>query len=111
MIRFRADNEIGAHDKDENINSLGVCLAGNFNLEYPTKEQELALTPLLADWCQKYTIPINRIDPHRMGDNTDCPGKNLPDDWARKLLLPAGPETRKEALQDVIKYINTKLNA
>lgn|SRR3990167_6958735 len=84
--RYRADNEIGAHDADENVNSLGVCLAGNFSIEHPSKAQTDSLRKQLAEWTLKYNIPINRIDPHRMGDTTECPGKLLSDNWARQLL-------------------------
>lgn len=90
IVRFRADNEIGAHDADENINSLGVCLAGNFSIEQPTPQQVAALTPLLREWCQKYNISPERIDPHRRGDTTECPGKLLPDNWARDLVRAPG---------------------
>lgn len=86
--RYRADNEIGAHDADENVNSLGVCLAGNFSLEHPTELQAESLRDVLLEWTGKYNIPITRIDPHRMGDTTECPGKLLPDEWARDLIKP-----------------------
>lgn len=111
VVRFRADNEIGAHDAGENINSLGVCLAGNFNLSKPTKEQETALTPLLRNWITKWQIPIERIDPHRMGDSTDCPGKLLPDDYVRKLLATEQKPNTEAVLLDVIKYIQSKIDA
>ncbi len=90
--RYRADNEIGAHDADENVNSLGVCLAGNFSLEHPSKEQEASLRKQLTEWTLKFNIPVTRIDPHRMGDTTECPGKLLRDDWARRILGCTGSQ-------------------
>src|SRR3990167_7397315 len=70
LFRYRADNEIGAHDEGENINSLGVCLAGNFSMQQPTKEQEQSFVKVLRDWILRYHIPVDRIEPHRSGDNT-----------------------------------------
>ncbi len=111
VVRFRADNEVGAHDYGENINSLGICLAGNFNSQHPTKEQETAFVKQLLEWKLKWNIPENRIDPHRIGDSTDCPGKLLPDDWPKQLLAKSGGASTKDILIDIIKYIETKLNA
>ena len=109
--RYRADNEIGAHDKDENINSLGIALAGNFNIERPTKEQELSFVMQLGRAMVRYKIPEERIEPHRIGDNTDCPGKLLPDDWAQQLLPHIEPADCRGMLQEIIKFVEAKLNA
>jgi hypothetical protein len=85
IFQYRNENEIGAHDKDENINSLGICLAGNFNRKLPTSEQEQSLAEILDKLITKYQIPLTRIEPHRWGDTTDCPGTMLIDDWAVKI--------------------------
>ena len=109
--RYRNDNEIGAHDAGENVNSLGVCLAGNFSISYPSREQQNVLAQQLRAWCALYNIPINRIDPHRMGDTTECPGKLLNDEFARLLLTNAPPINWNDVLDEVIKYIESKKNA
>lgn len=111
VFRFRNDNEIGAHDSGENINSLGICLAGNFSLEYPNEAQVAALTPLLRDWMQKYGISAERIDPHRMGDSTECPGKLLPDNWAANLLRPNPNQLLQTTLDDIIRFVEAKRDA
>ena len=111
ISRYRADNEIGAHDADENINSLGVAMSGNFSIEKPTKEQEYALRKQLIEWQLKWNIPITRIDPHRMGDSTECPGKLLSDNWARELLQVNETQETREVLEDIIKFCQDKLNA
>lgn len=64
-----------------NHNSLGVCLCGNFDDEYPTREQWLSLYSVLSEWCKKYKIdPIsNTILGHRdaPGETKTCPGDNV----------------------------------
>jgi len=110
IFRYRADNEIGAHDANENINSLGVCLAGNFNLTHPTKEQKDSLSRVIAVWRQLHNIPLNRIDPHRMGDATDCPGKLLPDTWARELITAPETQTIEKILREIIAFVESKLD-
>ena len=77
----RPEDEIGAHDKGENLNSIGICLAGNFNAFLPSEEQAAAAAKLVGEIRSRWPIPINRIEPHRWDDTTDCPGLNLPDNW------------------------------
>lgn len=87
FFQYRLETEIGAHDQGENINSIGIALAGNFNKELPTKEQEKALAALLEKIITHWKIPIQRIEPHRWGDSTDCPGWRLQDTWAQQIYL------------------------
>lgn len=77
----RQDTEIGAHDAGENSDSIGICLAGDFNKNMPTKEQEVAFKELWLRLIVGHKIPVLAIEPHRRDDTTDCPGKNLTDDW------------------------------
>lgn len=81
VFKAREENEIGAHDQGENIDSLGICLAGDFNKEMPTVAQTNAFRTLWLDIIIRLSIPILAIEPHRRDDSTDCPGKNLTDDW------------------------------
>lgn len=109
--RYRADNEIGAHDAGENINSLGVCLAGNFNIEHPTDLQIASLKDVLLDWIKRYGISVDRIDPHRMGDTTDCPGKLLQDNFARDLVKEKDKEDLLDWTIEQLGQILAKLRA
>lgn len=79
--KAREETEIGAHDQGENYGSIGICLAGNFNIEQPTKEQEEAAAEITDAILRRWNIPLTRIEPHRWGDQTDCPGKLLGDYW------------------------------
>lgn len=81
VIQCRKEDEIGAHDHGENINSIGICLAGNFSIRYPSKEALRAAVHLLWQIKQRHNIPITRIEPHRWDDDTECPGALLRDSF------------------------------
>lgn len=96
----RMDNEEGAHTIGYNEQSLGICLAGNFDVTMPTKEQIETLTNLLVIKSKQYAIPLENIVPHRFASPKTCYGKLLGDDWARKLLTP------KIGKSDILKQID-----
>ena len=77
----RQENEIGAHDSGENFNSIGICLAGNFNLRYPSELATASAALLVKQIRSRWPIPVTRIEPHRWDDNTSCPGQLLKDNW------------------------------
>lgn len=87
VLQAREENEIGAHDQGENINSIGICLAGNFNDKLPNDIQTIAASLLLGEIRSRWNIPLTRIEPHRWDDTTDCPGKLLPDIWLVRQYL------------------------
>jgi len=71
---------IGAHALHFNKNSVGICVAGNFELAKPNHKQMDSLKLLSAWLCQKYKInPLKKgaIVGHRDLNDTLCPGKNL----------------------------------
>lgn len=65
-------NKQGAHAKDRNENSLGICVTGNFEENYPKKEQILSLVNLVNGLKNKFNI--DNIERH----HGECPGKNFP---------------------------------
>lgn len=83
----RTENEIGAHDQGENLDSLGIGLSGNFNHQLPSKEQVVALVELLDEIFERVGIRLYDIEPHRQDDATDCPGTMLDDDWLIRTYL------------------------
>ena len=109
MFRYRRDDEFGAHDKDENINSLGVCLVGNFSIEKPTEKQEKMLIFCLDEWFRLYNLTLSNVEPHRKNDATECPGLLLADDWVMSLYEKRIKNIMKETLEDIIKYIQSKI--
>ncbi|PAB57032.1 N-acetylmuramoyl-L-alanine amidase [Anaeromicrobium sediminis] len=72
----RPENSIGAHCKDYNKVSLGICLQGNFQLEEVNKIQLDALIGLCQCLCDKYSI--STIKGHGELKSTSCPGLNFP---------------------------------
>ena len=72
---------VGAHAYGFNLDTIGICVSGNFNIGVPTKYQIESLANLLANICTDYGIPIDRE--HIVGHKelnvgqTDCPGHNL----------------------------------
>jgi N-acetyl-anhydromuramyl-L-alanine amidase AmpD len=87
----RAENEVGAHCYAQGMNfqSVGVCLAGNFEIEKPTKWQIYALRDLLRSICPKYNIKDCNIWFHRDFAATACPGRNLDRGFIRSLIKPS----------------------
>lgn len=83
----REETEIGMHDTGENGNSLGVCIVGNFNTRLPTEEQCAAAARLVAGIRALWKIPVTRFEPHRWDDDTDCPGRMMPDNWLAREYL------------------------
>lgn len=86
LTQGRKDNEEGAHTIGYNLKSLGICLAGNFDVTLPTEAQKVTLAKLLTDKTKQYAIPIEKVVPHRFASPKTCFGKLLPDDFARKLI-------------------------
>lgn len=79
----RDDEEEGAHVIGQNTQSIGIALAGNFDLETPSASQRVALVQLIDKLLFKFNIPANEIYPHRAFTQTKCYGIMLGDDWAR----------------------------
>lgn len=86
VVRARNDDEIGAHDTGENLDSLGICLVGDFTTKRPTFEQEATFKTLLRTLMFAHNITLNAIEPHRRDDSTECPGKAMPENWPLGLL-------------------------
>ena len=106
----RQDNEEGAHTIGRNNQSLGICLANNFDLTMPTEAQITTLKKLLIEKTKQYNIPASNIVPHRffatqtlqgkpfIKNDTEyatwdgckpyksCYGSKLSDNWARNLI-------------------------
>lgn len=92
VVRFRNDNEIGCHTFNFNKNTLGICLAGNFETETPLPNQQIAFHRQLKQWLELYNIKLENIKPHRFYRATACPGKKLYDTWAQEILNDPLPE-------------------
>ncbi|MGL4741023.1 MAG: peptidoglycan recognition protein family protein [Sarcina sp.] len=71
----RKEDVIGAHVKENNIDTLGICLEGNFEKNMPTEIQYEKTLNLLRYLTKKYNI--DKIEGHREYNETLCPGDNL----------------------------------
>ena len=80
--RGRPENMDGAHCYGFNKDNIGICVGGNFSIEYPTREQEIDLCKLLNDLDDKYIITIKH---HRDFKPTQCPGNLLSKEWHKNL--------------------------
>ncbi|MBR2215401.1 MAG: N-acetylmuramoyl-L-alanine amidase [Selenomonadaceae bacterium] len=73
---------VGAHAYGFNKESIGIALAGNFDIGRPTKEQIKTLKHLTAWLCQEYALDPTKkgtILGHRDLNETTCPGNALYD--------------------------------
>ncbi len=71
---------VGAHAYAFNESTVGICLSGSFEWEFPSYAQLESLTELLVSLCRIYGLKPNAdtITGHRdMNFDTACPGRNL----------------------------------
>lgn len=86
VTQGRLDTDEGAHTVGYNKQSIGICLAGNFDVTLPSKEQIDALKTLLVAKSNQYGISIDNIVPHRRFAAKSCYGRLLGDDWVKTLI-------------------------
>ena len=70
---------VGAHAREHNRDSIGICLVGNFNETSPTRKQIASLKDLLKKLLEDLSLSRSGILLHRdvPGCRTECPGDNL----------------------------------
>lgn len=102
LIQARLETELGQHTTGENLSSIGICFAGNFDIELPTAAQITTYTKLVDEIFSRYPlIPRTAIFPHRMYANKSCYGNLLDDAWGR--------ETYKKYKLNIIQKMLEKL--
>lgn len=74
VIKTREHDEEGAHTRGKNTESIGICLAGNFDLERPTEAQMNALDKLLGSLAIRYSVSEYTLAHHSDYADTHCPG-------------------------------------
>lgn len=119
----RPEHYHGAHaGKEWNNRSIGICLAGNFDVTLPVQEQVTSLKYLLQDILKRHpTIKKENILPHRKSGNTSksCYGRLLTDTWAKNLVedtsvttppicLPYQQATTQELISELLRRIMPK---
>jgi len=113
ITQGRADSDEGAHTIGYNNQSLGICLAGNFDATLPTQAQIDALKGLLLKKMSEYGITADKIVPHRKFASKTCFGKKLSDSWAADLVkvVPAVPVNGidKESVKKSLEIIDQEI--
>ena len=74
----RMPDEIGAHCRNRNLGSLGICVVGDYDKDILTLNHEKLLAKLVHWLILNYRIPFTEIYGHRDFDShKSCPGENL----------------------------------
>lgn len=91
----RLDSDIGAHTnqvvngKSMNVQSLGICIAFDGDVELPHPDDYTLLKTQVLTWQAQYDIPNERIYFHRhFATAKTCPGTLCTDAWLKALLAP-----------------------
>lgn len=105
IFKGRNNDMVGSHCYAHNTNSLGVCLAGNFEIENPTEEQVRSLKELVELLRSSYPN-IRTVQGHCHYNATACPGSHLKAfcvdndiflPMEKKALAKAAKQAKKEA--------------
>lgn len=67
-------DEIGAHSRGQNGNSLGICFVGNYDLVAPEDEMLVTGSNIIRLWMRLFDISIDEIYGHRDFSTKSCPG-------------------------------------
>jgi N-acetyl-anhydromuramyl-L-alanine amidase AmpD len=97
VTQGRAHSDVGAHTIGKNQSSIGVCLAGNFDVTDPSPAQIEALRALLKKLMSALLVTPNRIYPHRKFSNKTCYGNRLDNQWAAQLVMGEVDEAKLRA--------------
>jgi hypothetical protein len=93
----RPEHISGAHTINYNAKSIGICLTGNFDINLPTEEQELALIELVKDiYSRNGNLEIRE---HREFAKKTCPGSNLKPGYFAELIAKY-TEPKRELLDN-----------
>jgi len=103
-IRTRRDSEDGAHTFGHNEEGLGVCLAGNFKHEKPTKQQLHSLRKVTEMWQRNHDIPDENVKLHWEVRPTACPGVDL-----RYLMRTQNRHTRPSRVRRMSERVLSRL--
>jgi len=94
IVHTRAYSEEGAHTVGMNNSSIGVCLTGNFDVMYPTKEQLESFKKLWKEIKTAFpSLTVYDIVPHRTYSTKSCFGSKLSDDYFKGIVMESLPET------------------
>lgn len=112
IVPCRAMNEEGAHCIGQNTSSIGVNLAGNFDLTLPTQAQKNSFKKVFKLIQAAYpNITEHDIYPHRRYATKTCYGNNLSDTYFTELLKPTNDEEVLKVLRERIVQLTSQLKS
>ncbi|MGL4741193.1 MAG: N-acetylmuramoyl-L-alanine amidase [Sarcina sp.] len=85
VYRGRPENAVGAHAKDNNINTIGIAVEGDYEFENMPLKQKDAVINLGVYLRNKYSL--DKVEKHKDVNSTSCPGKNYPFESIKKNIL------------------------
>jgi N-acetylmuramoyl-L-alanine amidase len=88
VINGRSEEFWGAHVLNHNHNSIGICLIGNFDIDFPSEKQIETLLRLLSEKIEELNIFPENVLGHREFQDVKktCPGKNVDMNSIRKRI-------------------------
>lgn len=85
IVRGRALNEVGAHARGHNLDSIGICLVGR---DAYTIDQWHALKTLVSGLRQRFGPHIDVLGHYELNAAKTCPGFDVPSWLANGMEIP-----------------------
>lgn len=105
ITQTRAIREEGAHTIGYNKSDhIAICLAGDFSLEYPTKDQVTSLTKFIKEYPHREFKLHNELNMGRI-----CPGFNLNRGAINRMLNTQEDLNKEREIQEKINLITILL--
>ena len=76
----------GAHTKGHNLDSIGICFVGNFDITEPPLEQWIQGVALVRSLLEVFRLTPDDVYGHRVFADKSCPGNLFNMDKFRNLL-------------------------
>ena len=77
VVAGRHVNKTGAHCKNHNRGSIGICVTGNTSTVAPTTQQMESLWGKVKMIMEEYNLDRHNVYGHRDFGATECPGNYL----------------------------------
>jgi len=81
VAQGRPNNEVGAHVRGQNSNSLGICLIGKDTF---TSAQLISLKNLVQELIADFELDVSDVYGHRDFSTKECP--NISSSWLREIV-------------------------
>ncbi len=83
-IPGRAESDVGAHCIPRNVDGIGICCIGNFEIEIPSEELYIFVANLCKEIMGRH--PIVEIGQHKDYDATACPRRHFDVEKVKQLV-------------------------